>query len=265
MKRDDLDQLLRQWAVRHGAEGPDAQRLAQRVVDALDRPGGSDEVGVDAPRPGATLRTRLLWAVLGAAATLAVVSLWLGVLRRSPRHEEVAVEGPRIEILQPQIEANSRLFAETGRLFGPDLRWIAETDGEVELGLQPVAGTPLAASPVLWIRVLVVRRAVGGSSWQTLLTADVLTRNEQYVEARADHGGGGRLALWGYVLPDGNVAVDSRLRLTAPTRLSADVSSVFAPGKPVQILAVATDEGETRVFQVVTLLHPGEASSWSDT
>ncbi len=265
MRREDLDRLLREWAARHRVEGPEARRLADRIVDALDRPGPTDDPGVDVPQVRMPLRAKFAWAMLGAAATLAILSVWLWAFRSGPRHEVVAVADPEVDISQPQIEANARLFDETTRLFGPDLRWITETAGEVQLEVQPVVGTPAPGSPVLWIRVLVVRRGVGESSWRTLLTTDVLTRSEQYVEARPDPNGENRLALWGYVLPDGNVAVDSRLRLTAPTRLSADVSNVFPSGKPVQILSLATEEGETRVFQVVTLLPGGDTVSWSDT
>ena len=262
MRREDFDRRLRQWAAGHGLEGPDARRAADRIADALDRPGPADDPSQGVRPISTPLRTKLLWAALGAAAAVAVVALWLGTFRGGPKQPAAVPARPEVEVSQPQIEANARLFAEMTSLFGDQLQWIGETAGEVQLGVQPVAGTPAPDSPVLWIRVLVVRRGRDQSSWQTLLTTDVLTRGEQYVELRSDADRDNRLELWGYALPDGNVAVDARLRLSTPTRLSADVSHVFAPGKPVQILALATEEGETRVFQEVNLLPTQEVSSW---
>ena len=263
MSPERLERLLGRWAAGHGVEAGDARRLADRIAEELGRaprPASESPDVAAAPRP---FRARVVCAVLAVGAALLIVLLPLWLFRSPSQPGASTVAAPQIAVSQRQIEAHAQLFAEVWRLFGNDLRWVSETSGQVELGVGPVAGGAATGGPPLWIRVLVVRRQAGQSSWRTVLTTDVLTRNEEYVQTQRDPQRDHCLTLWGYVLPDGNVAVDSRIRLREPIRLSADVANVFTPGKPLQVFASTTDGGEIRVFHLVTVLPTGEDRSCS--
>jgi len=165
------------------------------------------------------------------------------------------------KVAPPEIEAGARLFREMERVFAGDLRWIADSDSKVRLGVRQVSGGQVAGAKPLLIRVFVVHRRRGETSWRKILENDVLTRTQELVEAVPDPKLGNRLALWAHVLPDGKVAVDSSIRLTSPIHASVNVTNVLTPGEPRRVFSLQTEDGEYRIFQVVAPLQPlGDAS-----
>jgi hypothetical protein len=88
------------------------------------------------------------------------------------------------------------------------------------------------------------------------MKVDLLTRSQELVEAVPDPKLTSRMFLWACFLPDGNVALDSSIRLAAPIRVSVDVTNVLAPGEPAKVFSLETEDAEYRIFQVAVPL-PG--------
>ena len=219
-----------------------------------------EDVGV-APAPNAAgkagptrLRGRLVYAVCALAAGL-LVALGLTVAPRLWRGPVAPDSTAEIALFSAsEIRSSDELFRRMEEVFPGDLRWIAETNGEVSLGLGQVSRTgPSEAAPLL-VRTVVLERKRGESSWNRILTADVLSRSEELVEVFPGRKPAGRLLVWAYRLPDGNVAVDASLRWTDPLGLNVDLTNVLAPGRAAQVLATRTAEAEFQVLQAASPL-----------
>lgn len=262
MTRDHLDKLLEQWAAQHATDEGHARVLAERIVDELSRD-GSPNLNVTAARPGRTVPPRkYLYPALAASVALMIFAgaLFVRYGGRPPTVLPGDDTAARAAIVPPSdIEAGGRLFREMGDLFSDELRWVAESDSKVRLGIHQVSGGRIAGAAPLLIRVLVLQRGRGETSWRTLLATDVLTRSQELVEVAADPTADNRLALWTHVLPDGKVAVDSNIRLTSPIRACVNATNILSPGKPARLFSLQTEDAEYHIFQVVIPLpKPGD-------
>jgi hypothetical protein len=153
-----------------------------------------------------------------------------------------------------EIQRSGELFRRMEEVFPGDLRWIAEANGEVSLGLDHGSGAAVSRAAPLLVRTVVLERKRGESAWNTVFTADVLSRSEELVEVSPGQKPAGRLLVWAYRLPDGNVAVDATLRLTESPAASLDLTNVLAPGRAAQVLTTRTGDAEFRVFQAASPL-----------
>jgi hypothetical protein len=247
--RDPLARALQEWASHHQAEQPRLDRLAQRVgarVAALPR-AADGEAAAWHVMP---FLSRLAYAGLGAAVALAVT--W-GCLFFAPRRAPENGPASRLAGISPeQVRIHERLFKEMERLFTERLRWVAETDGTMSLGVEVLPGAANRAEPVL-IRLTVLERREKGP-WVPTWNTDVLVRGEEMVEIAPDRKTDNRIAFWVYPLSDGRLAVDTDLSLQAPAVLASQASTVVEDGRPVEIMSLRAGESEYRVIQTVRRL-----------
>jgi hypothetical protein len=253
MKNNKLDSLLRDWAARHG--GDPVRRDA--LVESVRRRLGHEEVSM-APVPAPARRKRLhgglAYAVGGFAAGLLVaVGLfwtwpqWRGLIGADPY-------GQTAYLSAAEIKRSGELFRRMEEVFPGNLCWVAETGGEVSLGLGQCSGTSVSQATPLVVRTVVLKRVPGESAWRTVFAADVLSRGEEMVEIAPSQMPDDRLLVWAYRLPDGNVAVDANLRLADSPAAGVDVTNVLAPGRAVQVFTTKTPDAEFRVFQAASPL-----------
>ena len=263
MTHDKLDNLLKQWASHHVIDEARSSRLASQIAEELAQ---SANLRVERPRASWGLkqpRRRLIYAAMATAAALllAVVAPSFFSWRQSARNNEEAGVSPVAPIGQLEIEAGRQLFCEVEKLFGDQLRWVAENQSEVRLDVRRTSGRAIAEATPLLIRVVVVKSK--GSSWVRVLETNILARSEELVELAPDPKMAGRLTLWGYPLPDGKIALDASIWLSSPICAGVDVTNILDPGKPKKIFTLKIEGGEYRVYEMVTPLadHTGVSCS----
>jgi hypothetical protein len=143
------------------------------------------------------------------------------------------------------------------RLFAQDFRWVAESNGDVDLGVGVLPGGAGRQNAPTLVRLTVVARAEGQKAWRPIWNADVIVRGEDRVEISPNRKADNRLALWVCPLDDGKVAVDSVISLDAPVKVGGRLGTVVAQGVPTEVMAVRSGGTEYRVFQTTTVLRQG--------
>jgi hypothetical protein len=161
-----------------------------------------------------------------------------------------AEEPPLFAQIDPPLLKRQRvLIDEMARVFPDQLAWVAETQQRVWIGLESEAASP-SSQPTLAVRVVVARRTQQG--WTCVWSADVISQQEQVVRLARDAGSEAEFSVWTYLLPDGLVAVDSRLDYQGAAAFESHSSGVQRPGVPK---AVGTlQPGEYQVFQTVVVM-----------
>jgi hypothetical protein len=222
--------------------------LADRVIDeAVARRDADQHLEVAEPSAFPFWR-KLTYAAVGAATALLVAFLCL-------RHGSVAPDLPAAaafaRITADQMRVHARLFSEMEHLFADRLRWVAESNGDVGLGVEALRGASSVNSAPLLVRLTVVSRKEGTREWAPTWSADVLLRGEEVVEVAPNRRADNRLALWVYPLGDGRIAADTSLSLSKPVPVSSKVSTVVQEGQPSELISVRVGGTEYRVFQAV--------------
>lgn len=249
MKDDRLDGTLRTWATRR-ARGEDAfVRVRSRAAERLREEKYLD-LGAGAPASGGLARTAG-W-VLATAAFVVLALLW----RTDPGVRETVEPanggGRELARIAPRHAlARARLFDETGAVFADRLRWLATIGGDVQVGLSPEHDGGPSDAPPLFVRLVVVLRLEGRDEWQSVWSADVLTRSREFVVVRAAGADGGEVTLWVDPRDDGRFLVESDLALRGPVRLATSAARLLVPGEPEQVLSLRSPDGEVRVYQTV--------------
>lgn len=257
--RDPLDRLLRDWASRHEADSGSLDRIQAAISQSLEQD--------DTWRPGAPSlavpgrwQSRAIWPLIGvvAALLLAMVS----VMFWSPKPPAIARHAPsesggdvQAGITAEQIVHDTKLFAELDRVFGKQLRWVAESDGILELGIEPNASAALPAnSQPVTIRFMVVKRGPGDRDWSVVWTVNLVARNEQLVQLQSAVTDAPRLMVWTYALDDGKVACDAELSLGGSQAWRMKASELQSAGDVKELASPSEGGVEYRVYQAVQLL-----------
>ena len=142
-----------------------------------------------------------------------------------------------------------QLLAETNALFDNRLAWIADGEREVSFDLLHEAASK--DGEFMLVRVVVARRLTPDSPWSTIWQADVISRSEALVEISPRQLDGSSLALWTYLMSDGEVAVEMDLMLDQETQRHSSSSTVLQAGQPTRVGCSTEDGVEQCVFQTV--------------
>ena len=259
---DPLELLLRGWADRHAADSGSLDRIQGAIGQAMERDAQSQVRESTFAAPG-RWQSRALWPSIGvvAALLLAMVSIMLWS-PRSPQRPEIGVHDPpqrsggvQAAITSDQVARDTKLFAELDRMFGRQLRWVAESDGKLELGIEPdAAAAPPANSKPVTIRFTVVKRGRGDRDWSVVWRVNLVTRNEQLVQLQPAQADSPSLMVWAYPLPDGQIACDTEWSLGGSDRLHGKASELQSAGDVRELTSAAEGGVEYRVYQAVQLL-----------
>jgi hypothetical protein len=247
---DPLDKLLREWSERTAPTQDELRRLQEyvcRVATAPARP-----LPHRAATPSSAFWPALMHASLGAAVVLLAGGLYLSAT--APQQLGGTAMSVPVGIPAERIERSRILYDSVEGLFTDRLKWIAESNGDVGLGVDNVHAALNAAAAPLLVRLTVVSRRRGESAWQRVWGTDIITRPEEVANVVPDHRPTGELSLWVYPLEDGKLAVNTSLTLESPLRLSANAEEVVAPGVPSRLAALREGDMEYELYQTVVSL-----------
>lgn len=161
----------------------------------------------------------------------------------------------------PELSANyaiakARVVREINYLFSGKLRWMAEDNGVVKIGVDAEAGASESSLASAWIQTVIVTRQAGETSWRPVWSTAVQVRNDEQVELASPTGAGDRLVFWAYAVDKDKWVIDSACVLTTPVRLSSESSTLIETGQYREIAALKTEDKEYRVFQTVLNMNP---------
>lgn len=265
-----LDALLQDWSRTSDVAATRLEKLAQRIVlSAVDERAVVDEPSTrpERARPPSDTNARA-WSTrlaLALAASLLGVLLirWLDgskPISPAPPSSESADIPPELAWLRTdQLDAKRQLLGELNELFDRRVEWFAETSGHLEMDLRPVRDErPPAATKdaAVAVRVLVVSRPRGESTWRIAWALDIVARNEQVVRLSPAAAAGADVEIWAYRLPDGVIHVDSRVTIPSLEGLRLTNATIFDNERPAQVGKWATDQAEYRAYELAASLTP---------
>jgi hypothetical protein len=258
-KRDKLSQVLQQWASQRALQVTALEQLRRRISETLDTTQPDEELKGNAPISRDLSWRGTAWFALGAAASLLTMAgyFWLS----HSTQPQIARPAGNPDPLPPsfawlqkaQIDGKATLLFEMERVFAERIVWVAETDGQVKLGLTEAKQTSQPAQP-LAVRIVVVRRQTGLANDSPVWAVDLVSRGEQVVRVAPDNADDARLLVWAYPLPDGLIAVDTTLELRDPVTMKASASRLHENAIPSRIHSVHVDDVEYDVYQTVAFL-----------
>ncbi|MFA7158650.1 MAG: hypothetical protein WC299_05050 [Kiritimatiellia bacterium] len=250
---NNMAPMLKEWAGRRAASKDELRRLAGRI--AAMAPARIRRVH-DRERLPCRLRFVQVCAAAAAAAIIAFFTVWhLADMGSALKGEDVFA---KIVFTGGQITEGRRLFGEYERLFFSQLRWLAECDGEIKLGVAPVPEKALGAEAPLYYRLVVVSRKHGKGAWRPVWSTDILLRPQELVRLTPGCRDKSSVALWIYPFADGKVMIDANMSLDIGRGITYRTSDILSLGKPGEVTAMRFEDREYRVFQTVIL--PGRAS-----
>ncbi len=245
-----VDSLIQAWARKAEPTDQHIEVLKRRIAGKVQYVTADGETG-PSMSPSMHIFSRLVYTVLGAAAAVAI-------LLSLPRENDSRV-GPSAAnaaslagISEGRIAMGERLFDEMNRLFDGNLRWVAESNGDIGMGVETMA-TQRDAVPAL-VRVTVLARRGDATTWSTAWQSDVVLRGQDLIEVAPNAETPNKLALWVFPLEDGKIAIDTSISLALSGHLATQVSAVIAPGETTELAVVNDGGAEYRVYQTVVLL-----------
>lgn len=245
--KTQIDKILQEWSRQKTASPEHLSQLAGNISKKVSASGCSHD-----SLPGRPLFHRLAYFAAGAAAMFFLLLAYESLLRPSSRNEGNNVAA-YAGIDSADIEQGRKLLHEMERLFPKQLRWIAESNGNMALGVESIANGDDDAAPML-LRLTVVSRDLDGECWLPNWCADVLMRGEKMVEVRPAKKSENSLAFWVYPLVDGKLAVEGQVSLETPIRLASRINRVIGLGETIQVASLKDDAREYRVYQTVEML-----------
>ena len=250
---NSLDNLLKEWAARQEPDSARFNTLAGQIMHDVGRRTRviDDEIAFTIP-----FSQKLRYAGLGAVAALVVCLLCMHV-QVSVVPQSTGAGVPAFAAVSAQeVGAGAKLFTEMERLFSDHLKWVAQSNGDVGIGVEPEGSLISADSsgkPVL-VRLTVLSRKTGEKEWRKAWNTDVVMRREQLVEIAPNEKSGNKLALWVYPLADGKLAVDTNIALVQPATIASRSNMVVAHGQVADIAQLRAGNEEYRVLQSVQVL-----------
>ena len=256
-----LDRLLGDWSnsradsLASGDNMASGDELRERIVSQLAdgspvaEPAITSSADYEMPRSST-------WLFAGMAAVVLLVAML--ALREPADEPPVAHSDTPSDSLAAFVPAAANaaekalLLDELEQLFGGEVCWVAETGGDVDLGMCSGSTAIETEHAPVSVRWTVVRRSAGEQQWSQVWSMDVTTRSQHVVRTGPSDT---NVAMWVYHMPDGMLAVDSDLTFDGPFQLQSSYSGVQQSGVPSEIHTATIDGSDYAVFQTVVSLN----------
>jgi len=254
MRDEALDERCRQWLAARQCDPTHTRQLTARIVQEACRRRRLGNAVLGRFAGGGLMRVAAC-AVATATVALVAVLVW----RAHP--PEAGVPGavnpggaPWAAISESEATDDRQLFGELQRLFSERLRWVAEFNGDVSVGVDELPGGTDSTARRLAVRLVVVARGAADATWRPLWRGDILLREDERIALGADRRDVDRLTLWAHTLPDGKIAVEADMHLDAPVRITSVTDTVLVDGIPTEVACLHSGGSEYRVLQSVKML-----------
>jgi hypothetical protein len=229
-----LDQLLQGWATEQAVDRDRLSRLQRSICPAI--------VAAPANRNRREVRSMAaVWAV--AAVVIVTLIVGLQTTDRSPPASTVTF-APR------EVRTHlARLWNESGKVFGSDLVWLGDLDGELLLGVGSETRPVAAADRVcllLTMRVFDPVRQQWVESWSGQFACPEGTTID-FVSADKQSSG----SIWVQPRHDGKFVVSHWLNWREHPELSGEIDSTVAPNAPQVVADVVEDGRRIQIVQQV--------------
>lgn len=244
---EQLDDLLKRWA---SAKTPSPAKLSRLKEQILADVSAEPPAGLARPIERSSQDSRR-WPVI-LIAMLSVGICFFAFLKPPADVDPSDNAVPSYAGLdEKELADKATLLRETSALFERQLGWLAETGGQMEMGVLDRAlweeSQPIA------VRLVIERRGPGDPEWSLFCQVDVLAFSEEVVRVSPQCQNAAELTIWSYVLPDGLVAIDTNLSFSE-NGLSLSTNQLHEDADPRELMAVSHDRYEFRVFQSAAVL-----------
>lgn len=233
-----FDSVLQQWGRAQPAlPSSEAQQLVARIIQAAAEP----VVPAAAAKRG--WKRAIAWSLAtGSVAIAALFAMW----RQFPPQEDS--RAALVQAATLPVGHVTTLTSQSEALFENRLRWIADANRELLLGIDDTGTSSELDRPKVAVHVVVFRRAVGSTHWNTTWKTSIVLRNDEpvQIDMPQDHS---HLRLWAHILPDQMVAVDSDYRRDHHATSDWHTSTVPLAPIPEMVLSSVDGEGEVQVWQ----------------
>ena len=152
----------------------------------------------------------------------------------------------------------SELWNRTADVFGPQLNWLCDLDGELLLGVDEGAATIVEHDRAYVLLTVRVRDTQSGE-WSAIWTGRVVCPLGESVDfvSHKSHSGG---TIWVQSLPDGRLVASHWLNWPDHPEISGSVDAEVSPGES-RVVAERTADGRSiqviQVIQQVWMPHAG--------
>lgn len=252
----ELNHLLHNWATRQEPTPAELDSLQARIAGQLAGvvPTSASEPAAEAIRMDIGSHSiSASWftiAVVAASLVAAVAVFWSGPREESARLMDLA------SLPSGDLASRQSLFNELDRMFDRRWRWLSEVNGHVHLETDEssIGATDLSneENSGVAVRLMMVKRRPGESTWKVVWEASVLARSEEWVRLPVEQSGDNAVSMWAYSLPDGSVLVESDVTLTAPVQVRLSEQQVFgASRRPARLWSARRSDGEFQLIQSI--------------
>lgn len=256
MNNEELNRILKDWAAQNACAPEQVDRLAKQISQETRRLRYENRFA-DVWSEPLSVWKKLRYVAVGAVLAVVVAVL---ILRMPPPSAQNAGEDADAEVIgmagisANQLQSCTKLYHEIKRLFPDGLRWIAQSDGEVGIGMETSSDAASAKATPMIVKVSVLSRKTGDNAWRQIWSTELIMNDQDMVEVVPDRQTDNKLALWVYPLEDGKLAVDSSVSLHLPITVESRLNAVVTPGQPTQMALLKLDGIEYGIFQTVDLM-----------
>lgn len=251
-KTDELDDMLAGWQQRQQPRTENLEELTGEIRARLVGALVSYDTSLWADASPSTRRVWWRGFATGVAAAAVIIAVAIGWQFRAGRSLPDAA-APVIDpatTLAGTATGKLELFQAVQEMFPNHVRWVAESNGEVRLGLDETELALASGRPVA-LRLTIEIRDSASQPWRQVRGVDVMTREQESVHLVLDDV---VLEFWICELPDGKFAVEQSLDVGRPLHVSSASVTAQDPRVAQELYWSRSGETEYRVLQTLTPL-----------
>jgi hypothetical protein len=236
----ELDGLLRMWAVECAADSSGEADLFRAIMTAAHR------------RPAEVTSTRGAWSALVACAA---VVIFLALSFAIPLSPSSVSRKTALDSAVPSQAGLTELWSRTADVFGPQLNWLCDLDGELLLGVDEGAAT-IPEHDRAFVLLTVRVRDTRSGAWSAVWTGRIVCPLGEAIDFVSDktHSGG---TIWVQSRPNGRLVASHWLNWPEHPEISGSVDTEVSSGETRVVAEQMADGRSIQVVQQVWMPHAG--------